>query len=77
MSGAYVFLTVEPSEEDNVLNELAKIKGVEESYFSYGVFDIIVKVKSESMEALKELVTSKIRSLNQVRSTLTLIRIEV
>ena len=77
MSRAYVLLTVEPGEEDNVLNELAKIKGVEKSYFSYGVFDIITKVKTESMETLKELITSKIRSLDQVRSTLTLIRIEV
>ncbi len=76
MSRAYVLLTVASGEEDNVLNELAKIKGVEESYFSYGVYDVIVKVKTESMETLKKLVTNKIRSLNQVRSTLTLIRIE-
>ena len=76
MSRAYVLLTVESGEEDNVLNELAKIKGVEESYFSYGVYDVIVKVKTESMETLKELVTSKIRSLEQVRSSLTLILIE-
>ncbi len=76
MSRAYVLLTVESGEEDNVLNELAKIKGVEESYFSYGVYDIIVKVKAESMETLKKLVTNKIRSLNQVRSTLTLITVE-
>ena len=73
MSRAFVLLTVESGEEDNVIDELDKIKGVEKSYFSYGVYDIIVKVKTESMETLKELITSKIRSLNQVRSTLTLI----
>ncbi len=76
MSRAYVLLTVESGEEDNVLNELDKIKSVEKSYFSYGVYDIIVKVKTESMETLKELITNKIRSLDQVRSTLTLIRIK-
>jgi DNA-binding Lrp family transcriptional regulator len=73
MSRAYVLLTVESGEEDTVLNELPKIRGVEESYFSFGVYDIIVKVKTESMEKLKEMVTSRIRSLDQVRSTLTLI----
>jgi len=76
MIRAYVFLTVESGKEDNVLTELDKTKSVEESYFSYGVYDVIVKVKTESMETLKELITSKIRSLNHVRSTLTLIIIK-
>ena len=73
MIQAYVLLTVEPGEEDSVLNELAKIKGVEKSYFSYGVYDIISIVKVESLEILKTLSTNKIRSINQVKSTLTLI----
>ncbi len=73
MIRAYVLLTVEPGEEDNVLNELAKIKGVDESYFSWGVYDIISIVKVESLEILKTLSTNKIRSINQVISTLTLI----
>ena len=73
MSHAYVLINVESGEEDDVLLALEKIHNVEESYFSYGVYDIIIKVKAESMEKLKEMVTSKIRSLNLVRSTLTLI----
>ena len=73
MIRAYVLLTVESGEEDNVLNELAKIKGVEKSYFSWGVYDIISIVKVESLELLKTLSTNKIRSINQVKSTLTLI----
>jgi len=73
MSQAYVLINVESGGEDDVLIALEKINNVEESYFSYGVYDIIIKVKAESMEKLKEMVTSKIRSLNLVRSTLTLI----
>ena len=69
----YVLINVESGGEDDVLLALEKISNVEESYFSYGVYDIIIKVKAESMEKLKEMVTCKIRSLNQVRSTLTLI----
>ena len=76
MTRAYVLLTVEAGEEDYVLDELDKIKGVEKSYFSYGVYDVIIKIKAESMEKLKEMVTTRIRSLDQVRSTLTLIMIE-
>ena len=73
MPRAYVLINVESGGEDDVLLALEKINNVEESYFSYGVYDIIIKVKAESMEKLKEMVTSKIRSLNLVRSTLTLI----
>jgi len=73
MPQAYVLINVESGGEDDVLLALEKIDNVEESYFSYGVYDIIIKAKAESMEKLKEMVTSKIRSLNLVRSTLTLI----
>ncbi len=76
MPHAYVLINVESGGEDEVLIALEKINNVEESYFSYGIYDIIIKVKAESMEKLKEMVTNKIRSLNQVRSTLTLIMLK-
>ncbi|MCK5626950.1 Lrp/AsnC ligand binding domain-containing protein [Candidatus Bathyarchaeota archaeon] len=43
-----------------------------EAHFIYGVYDIIVKVEAENMEKLKEIVTFKIRRLNDVRNTLTM-----
>lgn len=76
MPKAYVLINVESGFEDEVLRELKSIEGVEEAYFSYGVYDIITKVKSESMESLKDMVTKRIRSLSKVRSTLTLILME-
>ena len=46
MSRAYVLLTVESGEEDNVLDELEKIKDVEKSYenvlkYATNIFNII------------------------------------
>jgi DNA-binding Lrp family transcriptional regulator len=76
MPQAYVLINVESGSEEEVVNQLKKIEGVEEAYFSYGVYDIITKVKAESMEKLKDMVTRKIRTLNRVRSTLTLIMME-
>lgn len=73
MPRAFVLINVESGAEDKVLNELKAIENVDESYFSYGVYDIITKICADSMEKLKELVTTRIRSLDQVRSTLTLI----
>jgi DNA-binding Lrp family transcriptional regulator len=76
MPKAFVLINVESGAEEEVVKELRTIAGVEESYFSYGVYDIITKVNAESMEKLKEMVTRKIRILSRVRSTLTLIMME-
>ena len=76
MPRAFVLINVESGSEDEVLQELKKVEGVEESYFSYGVYDIITKIKAETMDKLKELVTRRIRTLSKVRSTLTLIMMD-
>jgi DNA-binding Lrp family transcriptional regulator len=73
MPRAFVLINVESGSEEEVLKELKLINGIEESYSSYGVYDIITKLKAESMDKLKEMVTRKIRAIGKVRSTLTLI----
>ena len=76
MPRAFVLINVESGSEDKVLNELKTLEGVEEAYFSYGVYDLITKIRADSMDKLKEVVTRKIRTLSKVRSTLTLIMME-
>ncbi|MCW4018887.1 MAG: Lrp/AsnC ligand binding domain-containing protein [Candidatus Bathyarchaeota archaeon] len=76
MPRAYVLLNVETGAEDQVLKQLASLGAVKEAYVSYGVYDIIIKIQSETMQTLKETVTHKIRTINQVISTLTLIMTE-
>ncbi len=76
MPRAFVLINVESGFEDDVLRDLRAVQGVEEAYFSYGVYDIITRVKAETMEQLKEMVTRAIRTLPKVRSTLTLIMME-
>jgi DNA-binding Lrp family transcriptional regulator len=76
MPKAYVLINVESGSEDAVLKELRQIQGVVDAYFSYGVYDIISKIKAETMEQLKDMVTKNVRTLPKVRSTLTLIMME-
>ncbi len=76
MALCYVLLIVEPGSEEKVLNEVRKVPNVKECYRVYGVYDMIAKVEADSMDALKEIVTWKIRRLDGVRSTLTAIVIE-
>ena len=76
MPSAFVLINAEIGSEDEVAAELRKIAAVKESYVVYGVYDIVAKVEGESMDKLKEIVTWKIRRLDKVRSTLTMIVVE-
>ncbi|MGQ0638031.1 MAG: Lrp/AsnC ligand binding domain-containing protein [Nitrososphaerota archaeon] len=42
----------------------------------YGVYDIVVKITSDSMDHLRNIITNKIRKIDKVYSTLTMMVIE-
>lgn len=42
----------------------------------YGVYDIIVKITSNNMDQLRNIITNKIRKIDKVYSTLTMMVIE-
>jgi len=72
MPTAYVLINAELGKENDIIKELRSIVNVKEAHLVYGVYDMVVKVEAESMEKLKEIVTSKIRGLTDIRSTLTM-----
>lgn len=76
MPEAIVLINTNIGTEEEVMNELLKIEGVSEAYIVYGVYDIVVKIKAPTTEALKEIISSKIRKISNVRSTLTMIVVE-
>jgi DNA-binding Lrp family transcriptional regulator len=76
MPMAYVLITTETGAVDEVLASLKKMDSVKETYMVYGVYDIIATVKADTMDKLKEIVTWNLRSLEKVRSTLTMIVVE-
>ncbi|MEM3874426.1 MAG: Lrp/AsnC ligand binding domain-containing protein [Candidatus Bathyarchaeia archaeon] len=76
MPKAYVLINTEIGSEADVLKDLRKIEGVEDAVSVYGVYDIIARVSAETMDKLKEIVTWRIRRLDKVRSTLTMIVVE-
>jgi len=71
MPMAYMLINTEQFDLD-LMKELRKIKGVVEAYPVYGVYDIIVKTKAETMDEIKE-IHSKIRKMRNIRQTLTMI----
>lgn len=69
---AFVLINAETGSETEILEVLRKMENVKEAYGVYGVYDIIARVEAESLDQLKELITWKIRRLDKVRSTLTM-----
>jgi DNA-binding Lrp family transcriptional regulator len=49
MPRAFVLLNITPGTEDQVLKAVRKTGCVEEAYHSYGVYDLIVRIKAESI----------------------------
>lgn len=42
----------------------------------YGVYDIIIKITADTMDRLRSIITNKIRKIDKVYSTLTMMVIE-
>ena len=76
MPQAFVLVNAEVGSENEALKQLRTKEQVKEAYMVYGVYDIVAKVEAETMDKLKAIISSKVRRLNKVRSTLTMIVIE-
>ncbi len=73
---AFVLVNVEAGTDKEVLANLKKVPEVRSAYMVYGVYDIIVMIESDTLERLREMVTKKVRQLDKVRSTMTMIVME-
>jgi len=66
-------INTEVGAEKEVLERLRKLTDIKESYAVFGIYDIVAKIEADSMEKLKEIIDWRIRRLDKVRSTLTMI----
>jgi DNA-binding Lrp family transcriptional regulator len=73
MPMAYVLINTEPKNMETVVATLEKLDSVVEIFPVYGVYDVVAKIQAETMEKLKDIVTWKVRSLDNVRSTITML----
>lgn len=76
MPKAFVLINADLGAEEDLVRELKKMPNVTEVHMVYGVYDIIAKVEADTMEKIKETISWRIRKLEKVRSTLTMIVIE-
>ena len=76
MPTAYILVNCTLGSEEKIITEIAKLTDVKEVRGTYGVHDIFVKVRSENTESMNHTITSKIRKVPGITSTVTLVVIE-
>ena len=81
MPTTYILLNSDLGSDAEIIQKIKEILGKESSVKYevqgvYGVYDIIVKISADSMDHLRNIITNKIRKIDKVYSTLTMMVIE-
>jgi DNA-binding Lrp family transcriptional regulator len=69
---AFIFITAEAESSHLALADLKKIDEVQEVYLALGAYDLVAKVRGESLDHIKDNVLKRIRNISTIKSTLTL-----
>ena len=75
MAKACVLINCDLGSEDKVISDLRKLEHIKDVVGTFGAYDIVAKIEAETSEQLREAVTWKIRKMDKVRSTLTLMEV--
>ena len=75
MVSAYVLINCDIGSEEDVISHLKTIDGVKEVHGTFGAYDIIAKIESDNAETLRDTIAWKIRKIERIRATLTLMTI--
>lgn len=82
MPTTYILLNSDLGSDVEIIKKIKEILDTEgksvqyEVQGVYGVYDIVVKISSDSMDHLRNIITNKIRKIDKVYSTLTMMVIE-
>ena len=69
---AYVLIQCDLGSEVDIIKNISEISEVKEVRGTYGIYDIFCKIASDDKERVDEIITTKIRKMSKIRSTITL-----
>ena len=72
MHKGFVLQNCDLGAEEIIVEEHEKIPQISQAYITFGAYDIIVEINTDSQEDFDETVSLKIRRLTRVVSTMTL-----
>ena len=81
MPTAYVLINSDLGTDESIISKIKEIlKDEKDVEFTtqgvYGIYDIVLKISSDNTDILRNVITYKIRKINKVQSTLTMMVVE-
>ena len=73
---AYVLIKSDLGAEQKVIEQLEKLEQVVRIDRTFGDYDMVVKMESEHIEKIREIIARNIKKIDKVRATLTLVKRE-
>ncbi|MGQ0605427.1 MAG: Lrp/AsnC ligand binding domain-containing protein [Candidatus Nitrosotenuis sp.] len=78
---AFILLNSDLGSDQEIITKIKEMLAVEKGIKSevqgvYGIYDIVVKIEADNSDHLRNIITSKIRKIDKVQSTLTMMVIE-
>ncbi len=73
METTYVLIVSETGSEQHVIEKLLMIDEIKEVNQVWGAYDVVVKVIGPTSDAVREIITGKIRMIEGIKTTLSLI----
>jgi DNA-binding Lrp family transcriptional regulator len=73
MTSAFLFINAELLFVEDAINKLKEIPEIVDVYKVQGIYDIIARVNSDTEEKLTELVSERIRRIDRITGTVTVI----
>ncbi len=67
-----MLISCEIGEEQSVCSKLSKIPEIKNCLITYGNYDIVAEFETVSSQEMNKVINSKIRQLENIRSTITL-----
>ena len=67
-----MLISCEIGEEQSIYSNLSEIPEIKNCLITYGSYDIVAEFETESSHEMNEVISSKIRKLQNIRSTITL-----
>ena len=72
MEKAYILISCDVGAENELAKTLETIDEIKNVMVTYGDYDVVAESETETSEQMDSFITSKIRKLEKIRSTITL-----
>jgi DNA-binding Lrp family transcriptional regulator len=72
METAYILFSCEIGNEEDLASLLNQLEEIKEVMITFGEYDIVVKAETQNSNQMDDLIASKIRKFEKIRSTITL-----